>query len=58
MFKDSQVNLGLSGFDIETEVHICSTVENIPLVHNSVFEAVINGMDDSDEEEEEEEEED
>ena len=45
MLKDLFISLGLSGFDIDTVVQIFIIVEENPLVHNSVVEAVIGEMD-------------
>ena len=42
MFKILLISLELSDSDIETEVHTWRTVEYNPLVHNAVFETVIN----------------
>ena len=51
ILKDSLISLKLSDSDIETAVHTWGTVEDNPLVHNAMVEAVINGMDNSTKEE-------
>ena len=51
MFKDLLICLELSDSDIETAVQTWSTVQDNPLIHNYVVEAVINIMDKSTEEE-------
>ena len=52
ILKDSLISLKLSDSDIETAVHTWGTVEDNPLVHNAMVEAVIDGRDKSTEEEE------
>ena len=58
LFKYLLIGLELSDSGIETVLQTWSNVEYNPLVHNSVFEAVIDGIDKSEEDEEEDEEED
>ena len=51
MFKEQLIGLEMSDSDIETAVQTWSTVQDNPLIHNYVVEAVINIMDKSTEEE-------
>ena len=45
MIKDSLIGFDLSDSDIDTAAQTWSNVEDNPLVHNSVVDAVIDGMD-------------
>ena len=45
MIKDSLIGFDLSDSDIDAAAQTWSNVEDNPLVHNSVVDAVIDGMD-------------
>ena len=54
MFQYSIISLKLNDSDFETAAQTWSNIEDDPFDHDSVLEAVIDGMDNSEEYEEEE----